>query len=189
LLIYLHGFNSSPQSFKARLLHERMIALHRGAEFSCPALDPYPRRAITQLEALIDTARGEPALVGSSLGGYYATYLSERHRLRTALINPAVRPYELLAQVIGPQRNLYTGAEYQLTTRHIEELRELEVEMITPENYLLVAATGDEALDYRMAVTRYGGAKQIVVKGGDHGFSDFAHYLDAVLDHCGVTPA
>lgn len=182
MLIYIHGFNSSAHSHKARLVHERMNARGRGAEFRCPDLDHRPRRAIAQLEALIEDAEDPVALVGSSLGGFYATYLTERHALRAALINPAVRPHELLAAYVGPQRNLYTDAEYELTPQHLDELRALEPDAITPERYLLIVTTGDEVLDYRMAAARYAGCRQVIVQGGDHGFSGFSEYLDLVLD-------
>ena len=123
--------------------------------------------------------------MGSSLGGYYATYLAEKHDLRAVLLNPAVRPYELLKDHLGAQQNLYTGERYEFTARHVEELRALEVAAITPGRYLLVAATGDEVLDYRSAVERYRGCRQLVIAGSDHGLSDFSDYLDLVLGYCG----
>ena len=188
MLLYIHGFNSSASSHKARLVRGRMTALGRAAEFACPDLDHRPGRAMKQLEALIGEAGGSPvSLIGSSLGGCYATFLAEKHGVRTALLNPAVRPYERLREVLGPQRNLYTGAEYEFTTQHLHELELLEVPRITPERYLLVVTTGDEVLDYRMAVARYAGCEQIVIEGGDHGFSRFADYLEPVLGFCGVT--
>ncbi|MBI4193501.1 MAG: esterase [Betaproteobacteria bacterium] len=187
MLIYIHGFNSSALSFKAGLVRERMAAFGRSAEFACPELDHRPSRAIAQLETLIAAGGGAGVtLIGSSLGGYYATYLAEKHGLRAALVNPAVRPHELLRGHLGPQRNLYTGALYEFTEQHLAELRALEVPRITPARYLLVATTGDEVLDYRLAVTKYSGCEQIVVEGGDHGFSGFADYLDIVLGFCGV---
>jgi predicted esterase YcpF (UPF0227 family) len=119
-------------------------------------------------------------LAGSSLGGYYATWLAERHALRAVLINPAVRPYDLLEGHVGSQKNLHTGEEYEFTPAHVAELRALEVAAITPQRYLLMVETGDELLDYRHAVARYRGAQQCVIEGGDHGFSDFAGHLDVV---------
>ena len=163
-----------------------MAAPGRGAEFACPELDHHPLRALAQLEALMAGEESAPvALVGSSLGGYYATFLAEKHGVRAALINPAVRPYEGLRAYLGPQRNLYTGAQYEFTPQHLAALHDLEVPRITPERYLLLATTGDEVLDYRLAVTRYRGCEQIVVEGGDHGFSGFADYLEVVLAFCG----
>jgi predicted esterase YcpF (UPF0227 family) len=187
MLIYVHGFNSSAQSYKARLVRDRMTALGRAAEFACPNLDHRPQRAMAQLEALIGGAGSSTvSLIGSSLGGYYATHLAEKHGVRAALLNPAVRPYERLREALGPQRNLYTGADYEFTPQHLAELAALEVERITPERYLLVVTSGDEVLDYRMAVARYAGCRQIVSEGDDHGFSGFAHYLDPVLAFSGI---
>lgn len=187
-LVYLHGFNSSPASHKAQLLARRLGESGRAGEFSCPALPDRPARAIALLE---DALRGaEPkrvTLVGSSLGGYYATYLAERFDVRAVLVNPAVKPYEGLRAYLGPQRNLYTGEAYELTEKHLEELRALEAERLTRmDRYYLMVTTGDEVLDYRIAVRKYAGARQLVVPGGDHGFSTFAEYVDSVLDFAGI---
>jgi predicted esterase YcpF (UPF0227 family) len=185
MLVYIHGFNSSALSFKARLIRERMAALGRGMEFVCPELDHHPKQAIAQLEALITGEESAPiALVGSSLGGYYATCLAEKHGARAALINPAVRPYEGLRAYLGPQRNPYTGMQYEFTAGHLAELQELDTASVTPERYLLLVTTGDEVLDYRRAVEKYRGGEEIVVTGGDHGFSDFGKYVDVVIAFC-----
>jgi predicted esterase YcpF (UPF0227 family) len=188
MLLYIHGFNSSPASAKARILEEKLEARSRGAGFLAPALPHGPAEAARALDGLV---RRLPvsALVGSSLGGYYATWLSEKYRLKAALLNPAVRPYELLQGHLGPQQNLHTGERYELTTRHVGELRALEVGTVTPQRYLLIAATGDEVLDYRSAVARYRGCRQVVIEGGDHGLSDFAGHADAVLEFCGIPAA
>ena len=187
MLIYVHGFNSSPASSKAQLLKARLEALGRGAEFAAPALPHSPAQSAALLDALAQRHPGA-ALVGSSLGGYYATYLAEKHGLKAALLNPAVRPYELLTDHLGVQRNFHTGEEYEFTARHLEELEALEMPAITrPERYLLIAAKGDEVLDYRRAVERYRGCRQIVIEGGDHGLSDFDKYVDAVLEFCGMS--
>jgi len=184
VFVYLHGFNSSPASFKARLLDARLEALGRGDEFAAPELPHRPEEAIAIAEARI--ARCDPArvtLVGSSLGGHYATHLAERHGVRAVLVNPAIRPFERLAAALGPQTNLYTGARYEFTPEHIEALRTLEVERITrPERYLLVVATGDEVLDYRDALAKFPDSPRIVHAGGDHGFGEFERYLDVVID-------
>jgi uncharacterized protein len=185
VLIYIHGFNSSPASAKAQLVKSRLEATGRSAEFTAPALPHSPAQAASLLDALVARHPGA-ALIGSSLGGYYATCLAEKHGARAALLNPAVRPYELLSAHLGVQQNLYTGESYEFTARHVEELRVLEVASITPARYLLVAATGDEVLDYRRALDRYRGCRTILVEGGDHGLSTFADHVDAVLDFCGI---
>ena len=184
MLIYIHGFNSSPASFKANLLKRRLEALGRGAEFSAPVLPDRPGAAAVLLEHELARHPGA-ALVGSSLGGFYATWLAERHGLKAVLVNPAVRPYEGLRQYLGEQQNLYTGERYELTQAHLDELRQMDVATIShPERYLLLVRTGDEVLDYRQAVERYRGCRQLVIEGGDHGFTDFGNYLDDVLGFC-----
>jgi predicted esterase YcpF (UPF0227 family) len=187
MIIYIHGFNSSPLSYKAALVRKRMTELGRGRQFVCPELPDRPARAIALLEELLEES-DEPnrSLIGSSLGGYYATYIAEKHGLRAVLVNPAVRPYMLLEHAIGKQTNLYTGVQYDVTDEHLSELRALEVDSIHPERYLLVVRTGEEVLDYRNAVERYRGCEQIVEPGGDHGFSDFDGYLERVLGFCGI---
>jgi len=184
VIVYIHGFNSSPASAKAQLLKARLETLGRGAEFAAPALPPSPAQAARLLDALATRNPGA-ALVGSSLGGYYATWLAEQHGLKAVLLNPAVRPYQLLSEFVGRQRRFYTDEEYDFTPQHVDELRALEVERIVPARYLLIVATGDEVLDYRRAVERYRGCRSIVIEGGDHGLSKFASCLDAVLEFCG----
>jgi len=187
MLIYIHGFNSSALSYKAGFVASRMADLGRSAEFVCPELPDRPARAMAVLEACIRQASpGEVALIGSSLGGFYATSLAERHAARVVLVNPAVKPYELLTQALGLQKNLYTQAKYDFTQEHLNELRALEVPQITPSRYFLVTRTGDEVLDYRDAVEKYRGCEQLVIEGGDHGFDDFGRYLDRALAFCGV---
>ncbi|MGH6631584.1 MAG: YqiA/YcfP family alpha/beta fold hydrolase, partial [Burkholderiales bacterium] len=151
MLIYIHGFNSSPASAKAQLLKARLEALGRGAEFAAPALPHSPAQAAAMLDALAARHSGA-ALVGSSLGGYYATWLAEKRGLRAVLLNPAVRPYELLKNYFGVQQKLHTEECYEFTSQHVEELRALEAANVTPERYLLIVAKGDEVLDYRSAV-------------------------------------
>jgi predicted esterase YcpF (UPF0227 family) len=182
VLIYVHGFNSSALSYKAGLLRGHMAKLGLADHYACPELPHWPKQAMAQLEALI--APHDPSvvtLVGSSLGGFYAAALTERLGVRAVLVNPAVRPYELLAGFLGPQQNLYTGETYELTPQHIDELRALEVDAITPSRYLLITATGDEVLDYHSGVERYTGCEQIVVPGSDHGLREFDRYLDHVV--------
>ena len=187
MLLYIHGFNSSALSFKAALLRKRMAELRRGRELWCPELPHGPLDAIAMLEEFIaENGASEVALIGSSLGGFYATWLAERHDLKAVLVNPAMRPYELLEGFVGPQTNLYTGERYELTRGHIDALRSLEVESITPQRYLLMVETGDEVLDYRQAVAKYAGAKQVVIEGGEHGFASFGERLSEALAFCGV---
>jgi predicted esterase YcpF (UPF0227 family) len=189
MLIYLHGFRSSPASFKARMLGDRMAALGRATEYACPALPVSPREAIAQVQAAWPLGEAD-TLVGSSLGGCYATHLAERHGCRAVLLNPATRPAAGLAKYLGPQTMYHDPSQgFELTPAHLDELRAIEVGAITrPQRYLLVAATGDELLDWRDMVAAYPGATHRVIQGSDHGLSDFAEHLDAVLAFAGITP-
>ncbi len=188
MLIYLHGFNSSPQSTKARQLQAHLQSMGRAADYRCPALPDRPAQAIAVVEREMTRAPAASiTLIGSSLGGYYATWLAETHGVRAVLVNPAVTPHIGLRAYLGMQRNLYTGAAYELTERHLDELEALWVERPTqPQRYYLMVTVGDEVLDYREAVTKYAGARQLVVPGSDHGFAQFAQYLDSVLEFAGV---
>jgi hypothetical protein len=183
-IVYLHGFRSSPASLKVRLLAEYLAANGRGECFSCPALSPVPNEAIAQAEALLDQADGPVTLVGSSLGGYYASYLAEKHHLRAVLINPLVETPPSLAEFLGRQTNLYTGESFEFTLEHVEQLRALEVRQICAERYLLMVETGDKVLDYRLAVARYAGCQQVVLAGGDHSFRRFPEFLPKILEFC-----
>jgi uncharacterized protein len=188
MILYLHGFRSSPASFKARLLEGRMAALGRADAFACPALPVSPRAAIELIESGWRLGPDD-TLIGSSLGGCYATHLAERHGCRAVLLNPATEPADRLAAYLGPQ-TLYHDAsvEFELTQAHLDELRAIQGARITrPERYFLVAATGDELLDWTRMVAAYPGARHRVIEGSDHGLSDFAEYLDEVLAFAGVT--
>jgi len=186
MILYLHGFRSSPQSFKARLLAQRMQALGRAHEYQCPQLPPSPAAAIALAHSLLaGQPAGELALIGSSLGGYYATWLAERIGCRAVLLNPAVAPYKDLEQQVGASTAWHSGEPFEFRPEYIDELKALAVPRITrPERYFLVAATGDEVLDWRDMTAHYAGARQLVIQGGDHGLSGFAGQMDAVLAFC-----
>jgi predicted esterase YcpF (UPF0227 family) len=189
-IVYLHGFRSSPASRKARVLADAVAELPIPVRpnLRVPELTDGPAAAIA---AVLDLVHGidrwKLSFVGSSLGGFYATHLAERLDAKAVLVNPAVRPYEDLRPYIGVQTNLYTGAEFEVTERHFDELRSLVVARISrPERFLLLAQAGDEVLDYRDAVRFYGGAWQWLQGGGDHAFVGFETVLPALLRFCGV---
>jgi uncharacterized protein len=190
-VLYLHGFRSSPRSFKARVVHERMAAAGRGDKLICPHLPASPREAIRL--ALLLAERHAPnklAIIGSSLGGYYATWLAERLDCPAVVINPAVAPFKDLEQQVGVGTQWHSDEPFEFRREYIDELAEFRVERITrPERYFLLAATGDEVLDYRTMVAHYAGARQHIIDGGDHAISDFPRYVDEVLAFCGLDRA
>nr|WP_218626814.1 YqiA/YcfP family alpha/beta fold hydrolase [Caballeronia sp. dw_276] len=185
----MHGFRSSPQSFKARLMRARLEELGLSHEWCCPVLPVSPRDAIALAESLAAEATGEITLVGSSLGGFYATWLAEQHGWRAVLLNPAVVPQEDLSAYIGEQPLWHGGGSIVVEPRHIDELRALSVPSIThPERYYLIAATGDEVLDYRTMLKHYPGVKTTLIQGSNHAISDFSSYMDDVLAFCAARP-
>ena len=144
MIVYLHGFNSAPQSHKAQALQRYLAERGLGDRFACPKLPPRPTDAIALVEREVLQLERAVTLVGSSLGGFYATYRVEQHGLRAVLINPAVKPQRDLESYLGVQHNLYTGEEYELTRAYLEEWRRLDVPAVHSERYLLLVETGDD---------------------------------------------
>jgi uncharacterized protein len=190
VILYLHGFRSSPQSFKARVMRARLAELGRLDEWQCPVLPVSPAEAIALAESVAAKADGDSVtLIGSSLGGYYATWLAEKHGWRAVLLNPAVVPQRDLSHYLGEQPLWHGGGSIVVEPRHLDELHALAVDAVTrPERYYLIAATGDEVLDYRTMLEHYPNVRTTLIQGGDHAISDFPKYLDAVLAFCAPRP-
>jgi len=182
MLVYLHGFNSSPASHKAQVVKAYMGARGLASRYACPVLPDTPAEAIRAIEQAI-AGRDPRALtfLGSSLGGYYATWLAERLGCRAVLINPAITPHIGLEACLGTQKNLHTGEPYQLTRAHLEGWRALLVERIDPEKYLVLLETGDEVLDWREAARKYEGARMAIRHGGDHSLQSFQEHIPKIL--------
>lgn len=183
-IIYIHGFNSSPQSLKAQLTEQFLASEHLAGQYQLlvPALSHWPAEAIVQLQALIDQQQGAPVLLlGSSLGGYYSLWLAEQNaNCRAVLVNPAIYPHRLLRDWLGANENLYTHEQYQLTPEHLAQLEAIETEQLTGQRYLLLTQTADETLDYREGVEKLAGQAQFVQPGGNHGFAEFYSLLPAI---------
>jgi hypothetical protein len=183
-IVYLHGFISSPQSKKAVMLGDYVRNIAGGLRYEVPMLNHRPARAMEEIARLVrDLVPADLTLVGSSLGGFYATVAAERFGCRAALLNPAVHPNRHFARYLGPQRNLYTGETFELTPQHVEDLAQVDVERITqPQRYWLFVETGDEVLDYREAVAFYDGALQTVERGGDHSLVSFPEHVPDLVE-------
>lgn len=187
-ILYLHGFRSSPASFKSRLMAQAMAERGRQADWCCPQLPASPKAAAElahqQARRLLD---GLPAhhltVVGSSLGGYYATWLAEQLGCRAVLLNPAVHAARDLATQVGEHTMYHSAAPFVFLPEYVQELQALDVPRLTqPQRYFLVAATGDEVLDWREMRDRFEGCRQRIIDGSDHGLSDFAHWMPEVLE-------
>lgn len=191
LLIYLHGFNSSPDSFKARFLGDFLRQRNLSQHYLVPALSHEPAIALGSVQQLIESRLDEVdiTLIGSSLGGYYATSLAEHYDLRAVLINPAVYPYRLLNEYLGLNRNYYDGTQYEMKPEHMQQLLDMEVVQISkPERYLVLLQTADETLDYREAAEKFCDAQLQVEEGGSHGFDNFDQVIPQLLSFAGFTP-
>ncbi|WP_404300394.1 YqiA/YcfP family alpha/beta fold hydrolase [Alicycliphilus denitrificans] len=189
-LLYLHGFRSSPQSAKARLVAEHVAAHHPDAFLWCPQLPPSPRAAMALVaEGIAKWPQGaHMAVIGSSLGGYYASWVAQQARCKSVLLNPAVQPARDLARHIGEQTSWHDPEErFFFRPEFIAELQALDVSQQPPAApELLIAAQGDELLDWREMVARYPQAQQCVLPGGDHALSSFPEHLPEVLRFCGL---
>ncbi|MDP3651302.1 MAG: YqiA/YcfP family alpha/beta fold hydrolase [Rhodoferax sp.] len=188
-LLYLHGFRSSPQSFKARTMAQHIATHCPNVQWWCPQLPPSPREAMQQvMQGIQDWPRDSMAVVGSSLGGLYATSVAEQRGCKAVLLNPAVNPARDLAKYIGEQASWHNPEErFFFQPGFVQELRDLVCgDLAHPGNYLAVIAKGDEVLDWREMQARYAQAQVRLLDGGDHALSDFEVHLPAVLAFLGL---
>ncbi len=186
LLVYLHGFRSSPRSSKAVMTGEAIKALstlENPIEWFCPQLLASPKASMDMVIKHIDESTHDRLIViGSSLGGYYTNYLAEKYGCKAIALNPAVRAPQELAPHVGMLTSYDTDEPYDFRPEYIDELKTLQVEAISnPTRYFLMAAKGDELLDWQEMVDFYPGAHQLVLEGSDHGIADYSEHLPKVL--------
>ena len=186
MILYLHGFRSSPASMKARLMAEAMQRRDRAREFVCPQLPASPKRAIElALQLCSEWDLKHTTIIGSSLGGFYATWLAERLGCRAVLLNPAVKAPRDLSGYVGVSTIFNSDEPFEFKAEYVHELPLYTVPVITcPKRYFLIAATGDEVLDWREMVAHYPLARHTVIPGSDHGIAEFADYIDPIMAFC-----
>ncbi|MDB1122970.1 esterase YqiA [Vibrio algarum] len=189
LLLYIHGFNSSPQSLKANVMKTFCEQSRPDIKVITPQISCFPEDAKQLLLDIVEQYKDDYqiGLVGSSLGGYMSTWLNSLYGFSAVVVNPAVRPYELLQDYLGEQTNPYTNETYTLQQKHVEQLRSLDVVTLTdPADFWLLQQEGDEVLDYRQAVDKFSESKQTVEKGGDHSFVGFDRYPEQIINFLGL---
>lgn len=187
LVVYLHGFRSSPRSSKAVLTGESVKALstvNQSFEWFCPQLLASPKASMDMVIERIEASTYDRLVImGSSLGGYYANYLAEKYGCKAVALNPAVRAPRELAQHVGMLTAYDTNEPYDFRPEYIQELSDFQVDAITnPGRYFLMAAKGDELLDWKEMVDFYKGAEQLVLEGSDHGIAEYPEHLPKVLE-------
>lgn len=183
VLIYLHGFLSSPASVKAQATKTFWQANYPDVTFVCPQLPYYPEDAKQYLDDLVAAHQGaQIGFIGSSLGGFLSTYLSDNYGGKAVLINPAARPHEVLADYLGEHQHPYTNEKFTLTAEHMQQLLNMYQEVPkNPQNFWVLLQTEDETLDYREAEAKYQGAKLTVEQGGDHAFQGYERFLPDIF--------
>ena len=183
VVIYLHGFLSSPQSLKAAQSLEYVRAHHPDLTIEIPQLANYPNDALAIIEQLVAEHKGKKLrFIGSSLGGFLSTFMVEKYSGKAVLINPAVRPFELLVDFLGEHINPNTQQPFLLEKKHIDELRQLDTPTLSStSDYWVLLQTADETLDYRQAETKYQDYKLSIEQGGDHSFQDFQRFLPDIF--------
>ena len=186
LVVYLHGFRSSPLSSKARMTGDAIAhRVEQGApiEWYCPQLHASPQESMDMVRRHIDASKADRlSVIGSSLGGFYTNYLAEHYGCKGIALNPAVRAGRELEPHVGMMTAYDSEEPFDFRAEYIDELNRMQVESITlPERYLLLAATGDELLDWLEMAAFYPGAQQIIIQGSDHGIHNYSEYLDSVV--------
>ena len=187
LLVYLHGFRSSPNSTKAVMTGEAVKALstsEHSYEWYCPQLLASPGQSMDMVVQHIDQSKADRiVIIGSSLGGFYTNYLAEKYQCKGIVLNPAVYAARELEPHVGMMTAYDSEEPFDFKAEYIDELRALQVErIIDPKRYFLIAAKGDELLDWKEMVAFYPGSKQLILEGSDHGIADYATHLPAVID-------
>lgn len=190
MIFYLHGFRSGPQSAKVQALAARMEQLGLREHLWCEQLSPIPAQAIAQVERQLARSAQTPTFVGSSLGGFYATYLANLHACRAVLINPLVLHAQFQAdEFLGEHQMIYSAERFSFTREHVDQIKVLDTPSLRhPDNFWLLAEEGDEVLDYHHALQRYQACRQTVLPGGNHSFTRWNDYLDGVIAFAGLLP-
>jgi len=180
MVIYIHGFGGSGEGSKAKAFREYFRS--KGENFIAPSLSYVPELAINTLEELIESYNEDVTLIGSSLGGFYGVYLSQKYSIKTVLLNPSVYPYKTLKSLLGDAPNFYDGSSFKWDECHIDMLENYIAKSINQSKLMLLVQKGDELLNYKEAVDKFSAAKMIVDEGGSHGFDGIEQHFEKIRE-------
>jgi predicted esterase YcpF (UPF0227 family) len=178
MIIYIHGFGSSGLGGKSSQF--RAYFNQRGIPYIAPSLSYIPSLAMSTLQELIESYEGKVALIGSSLGGYYALYLAQQYPLKTVLINPSIKPYKTLKPYVGDAPSFYDESSFRWTKKHIKTLKSYKILPKRQKSVLLMVQKGDETLNYQKAVDFLPKSKHIIEEGGDHSFVGIERHFEEI---------
>lgn len=178
MILYIHGFASSGMGSKAQVFRSYFKA--QSIPFFAPSLSTIPDLAIQTLEEFIESYSSKQiGLIGSSLGGFFAMYLAAKYNLKAVLINPAIKPYELL-QTFGQTTHFFDGSAFEFCAEHAQMLKRFEVFEPDQSRLLLMLQTGDDVLDYRMALNKLEHTNVLLEEGGSHSFDGIDRHLEFI---------
>jgi predicted esterase YcpF (UPF0227 family) len=184
MIIYIHGFGGCGKGAKATQFKEHYQ--QKNIPFIAPSLSYVPTLALSTLEEIIENCQDrEIKLIGSSLGGFYATYLANKYNLKTALINPSTNPILTLQRIKEENYrgvNFFDLSEFDFTSNHINSLERYYIKDIKKELFLVMLQRDDDLIDYQIAKELFDGSKMIIADGGGHGFEGIENYFKRVDD-------
>ena len=183
-IIYLHGFNSSAESKKSKIL-DSYLKEEKLINLESPNLNTSPSRAISQIEKIIKESSSRVCVLGSSLGGLYATFVADKYDLKSVTINPVVRNHiSGMKDIVGSHKNFHTDEEYEFTTKDYLDLQKLgPKELKKPLNHLCFIKMSDEVLDHNKTLAYFSKSYVLSEKGGNHSYDDFFEKIPLILDY------
>ena len=182
-ILYFHGFASSSNSNKAKVLKKYISKNYKNAEIIIPDLDNNFKMAVSQIHKLIKSAKHPIVFIGSSLGGYYASYFSTKLKTKSVLINPAIPPLRDFEMYLGENENYSTGEKFIITPEDIRYIRKISYKKYAnAENTYVLLESDDEVLNYKETAKYFSGSYLDIIYGGSHSYESLDEKLKKIVD-------
>ena len=187
-ILYFHGFKSSSDSTKAKDLHKFISRRTRNTILITPNIHDNFHDAHDQIINLIESNQPKIFFMGSSLGGYYASFFSQKFNKKAVLINPAIPPLKDFEMHLGKNKNYSNGNKFIITKNDIDYIRSLSYKKILkPKNLMILLESGDEILNYNDTSSYFSGSHIDILYGGDHSYSSFKEKFNKIQDFLKIT--